>query len=65
MNQTEIKFLLWALVALIGILAFIGKLAVNYLMQMSSDLHEIKTTIAIESTERKALEKRVEILENK
>lgn len=60
----EIKFVLWFAGALLAILAFIGALAVNSLIKMAHDIHEIKMTIATESAERKALEKRVEHLED-
>jgi sensor domain CHASE-containing protein len=63
MTPIETKFLLYGCGILLSVLAFIGGLAVNALMKMSNDLHEIKTTIATEMVKREALEKRIEYLE--
>lgn len=63
MSPFEIKFVLWACGGLLSVIAFIMALAVNALMKMSNDIHEIKTTIATEGVKREALEKRVTKIE--
>jgi hypothetical protein len=63
MTPLEFKFLVWAIGVLLGILAFVGALAVQQLMKMSSDINEIKTTLQVVSTKHEDLEKRVERVE--
>ena len=65
LTQTETTFLLYGCGLLLGILAFIGSLAVNALINMARDLREIKITIAAESVRREALEKRIDVIEKK
>ena len=63
MTQLEVKFILYMLSALLAVLAFIGSLAVNALIKMSNDIHEIKTTIATSEVKHDNLERRVSKLE--
>ena len=63
MTNTEVSFLLWGCGALLGILAFIGALAVSQLMKMATDINEIKITIAKVDIQHIELEKRVLRLE--
>lgn len=63
MTATEIKFLLWGVGILLGVLGFIGALAVKQLMKMAQDLNEIKTIIKVVETKHDALEQRVDKLE--
>ena len=65
MDITIYKILLWALPILLAVLAFIGGLAVKALIQMSIDINAIKMTIATESAKREAIERRIEIIEEK
>lgn len=66
MNLTpnETQFLLWACLTLLGMLGFVGALAVHALMQMGKDLNEIKISLKEVATKHDATEKRVERLEN-
>lgn len=59
MNETIYTLLLWALPVLLGILAFIGSLAVNSLIKMSNDLNDIKVMLKGISVRHDELEKRV------
>lgn len=63
MTPNETQFMLWFIGGLLALLAFIGGLAVKALMQMSTDLNDIKITIARESEKREAIEKRLDHLE--
>jgi hypothetical protein len=63
MTALEFKFLVWAIGILLGILAFVGALAVQQLMKMSSDINDIKTTLQVVSTKHEDLEKRVDRIE--
>jgi hypothetical protein len=65
MTNTEVSFLLWGCGALLGILSFIGALAVKQLMHMATDINEIKITIAKVDTQHIELEKRVHRLERR
>lgn len=72
LTQTEQQFILWAFGILLGILAFIGALAVNALMKISNDVHELKTDMKVNAANLKNheahldyLERRVVIIEEK
>ncbi len=55
----------YVVTVLLGILGFVGALAVNALMSIAKSVNEIKTQIGIMATKHDALEKRVEDLEDK
>jgi cytochrome c-type biogenesis protein CcmH/NrfF len=57
--------LLWAVPTLLAILGFIGALAVNALMSMSTDIGEIKVSVGKATEKHDALVERVERLEDK
>ena len=63
MTQTEVSFILWGCGILLGILSFVGIIAVNQLMKMATDLNEIKVIIGKIDTKHDELEKRVHRLE--
>ena len=63
MTPIELKFLIWACMALLSIIAFVGVLFVNAFLKMAKDINTIKTTIEVQSTKHDGLEKRVIYLE--
>ena len=63
MTPIEVNFLLWGCGILLSIIAFVGVLSVKSLMQMATDIGEIKVTIATIDTKHDELEKRVHRLE--
>lgn len=65
MNQTIYTLLLWALPILLTILGFIGALAVNALMKLSSDVSEIKKSLAVANSKNEEHEHRIVRLEDK
>jgi cell division protein FtsL len=65
MNPIEIKFLIWACLTLLSIIAFVGILFINAFMKMAKDINTIKTTIQVQSTKHDSLEQRVEKCEHK
>lgn len=65
MTPIEIKFMMWAIGALLAILAFIGILVVKYLMSMATDIHEIKIGMGKSEIRHEELEKRVYKLEKR
>lgn len=64
MTSLELKFLLGCLVILLALLAYIGRMAVDALREISKDLNELKIEVVKISTKHDGLEKRVEHLEN-
>jgi hypothetical protein len=64
-RQALFQLLLIATPILLGILSFVGGLAVRQLMKMSSDLNDIKVICQKLSSEHESLEIRVEHLERK
>lgn len=65
MDETIYRLLLWSLPVLLGILSFIGAMAVRALVNLGNDVHEIKTALQVEITKRDALERRVDQIEEK
>lgn len=65
MTPTEIKFLIWACITLLSIIAFVGVLFINSFLKMAKDVNEIKTEIKVAGTKHDSLEKRVEHLEDR
>jgi hypothetical protein len=65
MTPVETKFLIWACLALLSIIAFIGAIFINSFLKMAKDINEIKTEIKVAGTKHDSLEKRVEHLELK
>lgn len=59
------KILIWAVPALLSILAFVGALAVSALLRMARDLNEIKNKLTEVDTKQDALDERVDRLEAK
>lgn len=65
MDQTIYRLLLWAIPILLGILGFIGSLAVKALMKLSEDVNEIKLDIREVAVKHEDLEDRIVRIENK
>lgn len=65
MDATIYKLLLWVLPVLLGLLSFIGALAVKSLMKMSEDINDIKVSLKEVSTKHENLEERIERIEDK
>lgn len=63
MDATIYKLLLWALPILLGILSFIGSLAVKSLMRLAHNVNEINEKLAVLITKHDSLEKRVDKIE--
>ncbi len=63
LTHNETQFIIWACVTMLGIFGFIGVLGVKALIQMASDLNEIKVTVMKIDTKHDELEKRVNKLE--
>lgn len=63
MDATIYKLVLWALPILLGILSFIGSLAVKSLMRLAHNVNEINEKLAVLITKHDSLEKRVDKLE--
>lgn len=57
------ELLKWAIPILLAIIGFVGVTAINYLIKMSNDLHEIKLNMVKNAERHDALEKRVDNLE--
>jgi beta-lactamase regulating signal transducer with metallopeptidase domain len=64
LTTNETTFLLWAVGAFIAVFAFIGALAVNALLKMSTDLTEIKIAVREVAAKHEDTEKRVTRIEN-
>lgn len=64
-EQILFQFMTYAMPILLGILSFIGALAVKQLMNMSKDINDIKIICQKLSSEHESLEIRVEHLEKK
>lgn len=65
MNQTEQIFLIWACLALLSIISFIGVIFVNSFLKMAKDINEIKLSVSLQISKHQDLERRVEHLEDK
>ena len=65
MTPIEIKFLIWACLTLLSIIAFVGILFINAFMKMAKDINTIKTTIQVQSAKHDSLEQRVEKVEHR
>ena len=64
LTANETTFLLWAVGAFIAVFAFIGALAVNALLKMSTDLTEIKIAVREVAAKHEDVDKRVTRIEN-
>lgn len=47
MTPTEQKFLLWCVMALLGILAYVGRLAVSKLSEIATSVNQIEKDLGI------------------
>jgi hypothetical protein len=65
MDYTIYRLLLWAVPIMLGILGFIGALAVKALMKLSNDVGEIKVDIREIAVKHEDLEDRIVRIENK
>ena len=65
MTPMEVNFLLWAIGILLGILAFVGVIAVNTLIKMGKDINEIKIKLIEVVTKHDDLKDRVDRIEEK
>ncbi len=64
-DPTIYKLLLWAFPALVGVLAFIGAIAVRALIGLNNSVNEIKVNLAATSLKHDSLEKAQEKLEER
>lgn len=72
MTPTETNFILWILLALIGVLAWIGKLGVDYLAKIASSVNKMEKDLSVLTNDHsnlkedvKDIDTRVTNLENK
>lgn len=67
MNITPVEqsFVIWAVGALLSIIAFIGVLGVKALINIAKDINEMKVTVMKIDTNHSNLERRVSNLEDK
>lgn len=63
MDKTIYKLLLWSLPIFLGIISFIGILAVNSIISLSSEVHQINTSLQVEISKRDDLEKIVQYMQ--
>lgn len=56
---------MWAIVALLGVIAYFIKEWVKSYSKMGEDVGEIKITLAINKEKQSSLENRVEVIEEK
>ena len=64
LTPNETHFLIWAAFTMVTVLGFIGALGVKALMNMGTDLNEIKIAVKEVATKHDETEKRVTRLEN-
>lgn len=63
LTGNESQFLVWAVLALLAVLAFIGALVANAIIKMGNDISEIKIAVNTVAVKHDATEKRVEKIE--
>lgn len=63
LTGNESQFLVWAVLALLAVLAFIGGLVANAIIKMGNDIGEIKIAVNTVATKHDETEKRVTRLE--
>ena len=63
-DPTIYRLLLWVLPFLLGILGFVGMLAVKALTKMANDVGEIKLSIREVAVKHEELDRRVERIED-
>ena len=63
LTGNESQFLVWAVLALLAVLAFIGALVANAIIKMGNDISEIKIAVNTVAVKHDATEKRVDKLE--
>ena len=70
MTATETQFILWSLISLIGVLAYIGKLGVAHLGSISKSVNRMEKDLSVLANDHtnlkeevKGVRKRVERLE--
>lgn len=61
----ERKFLLWFVGVLLSILAFIGAIGVNAILNMNKAIQRIEIRLAADAEKQKVIEYRVELLERR
>lgn len=64
MTPTEQSFIIWACLALLAVIAFVGALFVNQFMAMAKDVNTIKTFCEVHVVKHDNLERRVTHIEN-
>jgi len=64
LTENETRFVLWAVISMIGLFCFIGALGVKALINMAKDLTEIKLAVNTVAMKHDETEKRVTRLEN-
>lgn len=63
LTGNETQFLIWAILALLAVLAFIGALVANAIIKMGNDIGEIKIAVNTVATKHDEAEKRITRLE--
>ena len=63
LTENETRFLIWAILAVLTALAFIGALVAKAIIKMGTDIGEIKLVVNTVATKHDETEKRVTRLE--
>lgn len=63
MTPNEQQAIIWACLALLSVIAFIGAIFIKYFMGMAKDVSAIKTQMAVNAANHEYLERRVSYLE--
>jgi hypothetical protein len=64
LTENETRFLIWAILAILAVLAFIGGLVAKAIIKMGNDIGEIKVAVNTVATKHDEAEKRITRLEN-
>jgi len=64
LTENETRFLIWSILAILSILAFIGGLVAKAIIKMGNDIGEIKVAVNTVATKHDEAEKRITRLEN-
>lgn len=64
-SENEFKFLIWALITLLGILAWIGKLGVKHLSNISTAVNNIEKDLGVLGNDHKNLKNDVKKVEER
>lgn len=59
MSITEQSFLIWACLALLTIISFVGIIFVNSFLKMAKDINDIKLNVSLQVSKHQDLKRRV------